>query len=97
MAYQFHCRRSLVRTCSFLRYIRKLETKTQIQNSDTLLGADVFPVNGESSDELPLPEDYHMRGLSWSQNYFPKSWFQGQIDEDGKTLEMASTVKNRIM
>ncbi|KZF22918.1 hypothetical protein L228DRAFT_139580 [Xylona heveae TC161] len=33
-----------------------------------------FPAQ-EGDDRRPLPEDYHMRGLLWTINYFPDAWF----------------------
>jgi hypothetical protein len=87
---------------AFLNTLIKTENQVQSQNHDqaqsidTLLAADVFPTQGERVDELPLPEDYLMRGLIWSQDYFPKKWFEREIDEEERYLEMASTVKNRV-
>ncbi|KAH9876366.1 hypothetical protein J1614_003890 [Plenodomus biglobosus] len=37
--------------------------QTQIQDINTLLSADVFPGVDERTDEIPLPEDYLVRGL----------------------------------
>ncbi|KAL6702657.1 hypothetical protein ACN47E_001242 [Coniothyrium glycines] len=70
-------------------------TPDQTQNIDDLLSADVFPNAGERTDELPLPEDYLIRGLIWAQEYFPKTWFLREHDEEERYLEHASTVKTR--
>jgi hypothetical protein len=87
---------------AFLNTLIKTENQIQFQNQDqdqninTLLAADVFPAQGERGDELPLPEDYLVRGLIWSQDYFPKKWFEREHDEEERYLELASTVKNRV-
>jgi hypothetical protein len=61
-----------------------------------LFSTPVFPNDGERSDELPLPEDYLVRGLIWAHNYFPKKWFEREHDEEERYLELASTVKSRM-
>jgi hypothetical protein len=87
---------------AFLNTLVKTETQVQSQspnqteNIDTLLAADVFPGERERGDELPLPEDYLMRGLIWAHDHFPRKWFEREIDEEERYLEMASTVKNRM-
>jgi hypothetical protein len=87
---------------AFLNTLVKTENQIQAQNQgqaqsvDALLATDVFPVQGERGDELPLPEDYLVRGLIWSQDYFPKKWFEREHDEEERYLELASTVKNRM-
>jgi hypothetical protein len=72
------------------------QSESQIFNMDALLASDVFPKEGERADELPLPEDYQVRGLIWADDYFPKTWFEREHDEEERYLELASTVKNRI-
>jgi hypothetical protein len=38
-----------------------------------------------------FPEDFVMRGLIWTQQYFPAQFFSGQIvDEDERNLELPS-------
>ncbi|KAG9189254.1 hypothetical protein G6011_06122 [Alternaria panax] len=87
---------------SFLNTLVKTENQIQSQsqtqkpNIDVLLASGVFPGEGERGDELPLPEDYLVRGLIWTQNYFPQKWFEREHDEEERYLELASTVKNRI-
>ena len=83
-----------------------VKTEHQIQNQspgqpqtldiNTVLAADVFPADGERGDELPLPEDYLVRGLIWAQEYFPQKWFEREHDEEERYLELASTVKSRM-
>lgn len=53
----------------------------------------LFP--SDQLDAIPLPEDYWIRGLLWSESYFPDTWFTREHDEDDRSLELASTVKCR--
>ncbi|KAM0344031.1 hypothetical protein ACHAPU_007934 [Fusarium lateritium] len=49
-------------------------------------------------DQLPrpLPEDFAMRGLLYSEDYFPNDWFRNdKIDEDEKYFELASMSEER--
>ncbi|KAF4466808.1 hypothetical protein FALBO_6334 [Fusarium albosuccineum] len=49
-------------------------------------------------DQLPrpLPEDFAMRGLIYSEDYYPSEWFMNdKIDEDEKYFELASMVEER--
>ncbi|KAJ4324005.1 hypothetical protein N0V84_004099 [Fusarium piperis] len=44
----------------------------------------------------PLPEDFAMRGLIYSEDYFPHDWFKNdKIDEDEKYFELGSMVEER--
>lgn len=44
----------------------------------------------------PLPEDFAMRGLIYSEDYFPSDWFKNdKIDEDEKYFELGSMVEER--
>ncbi|KAJ4286340.1 hypothetical protein N0V90_013374 [Kalmusia sp. IMI 367209] len=69
--------------------------------SNTLLKAErpklmegpVFP-NGQP-DNLPLPEDYLIRGQLWSQWYFQENWFADGHDEKERYFELVSTIKSR--
>ena len=72
------------------------QTQNQKQDIKTLLSEDVFPGAGERADELPLPEDYLVRGLMWAHDYFPKKWFEREHDEEERYLELASTVRCRM-
>jgi hypothetical protein len=88
----------------FLNTLVKTENQIQNQpqfvqqtsNIHTLFSSPVFPNDGERSDELPLPEDYLIRGLIWAHGYFPKKWFEREHDEEERYLELASTVKRRM-
>jgi hypothetical protein len=44
----------------------------------------------------PLPEDFAMRGLLYSEDYFPNDWFRNdKVDEDEKYFELASMSEER--
>ncbi|KAI8930576.1 hypothetical protein NX059_012186 [Plenodomus lindquistii] len=87
---------------AFLNTLVKIENQvhsqnqTQAQDIDTLLMTDVFPSVGERVDELPLPEDYLVRGLIWAHDYFPDKWFERQQDEEARYMEFESTVRCRM-
>ncbi|KAF2676676.1 hypothetical protein K458DRAFT_396712 [Lentithecium fluviatile CBS 122367] len=72
---------------SFLNTLLKSERPEQI------IAGTVFPT--EQVDNLPLPEDYLIRGQIWSQWYFPDNWFAREHDEEDRYLELASTIKSR--
>ena len=55
-----------------------------------------FPRPHKNELPRPLPEDYAMRGLVYSEDYFPTDWFSDdKIDEDEKYFELASMVDDR--
>ncbi|RAR15499.1 telomerase-binding protein est1a protein [Stemphylium lycopersici] len=72
------------------------QTQSQIPNIHTLLAQGLFPAEGERIHELPLPEDYLVRGLIWADDYFPKKWFERDHDGEERYSELTSTVKKRI-
>lgn len=50
----------------------------------------------KQGDARPLPEDHLIRGQVWSQDYFPKDWFQeSEVDDEERSIEHASTVRVR--
>ncbi|KAL7904508.1 hypothetical protein GGI35DRAFT_484421 [Trichoderma velutinum] len=61
----------------------------------------VFPGAENQDHYRPLPEDYAMRGLIYTEEYFPLNWFSGEaVEEDVKYFEQASMVdarKERIL
>lgn len=61
----------------------------------------VFPGAENQDHYRPLPEDYAMRGLIYTEEYFPLNWFSGEVvEEDEKYFEQASMVdarKERIL
>ncbi|KAH8704679.1 hypothetical protein GQ44DRAFT_629914 [Phaeosphaeriaceae sp. PMI808] len=86
----------LVKTENQIHNQGQMPNVNQTQNINTLFSSTVFPNDGERSDELPLPEDYLVRGLIWAHDYFPKKWFEREHDEEERYLELASTVKSRM-
>lgn len=46
--------------------------------------------------DRPLPEDWSLRGLLWTDKLFPSDWFTNdKVDEDEKTFELASMTEQR--
>ncbi|KAF2743025.1 hypothetical protein M011DRAFT_411394 [Sporormia fimetaria CBS 119925] len=70
-----------------------LNTLSKSERAEQLLPGPLFP--SVQSDDLPLPEDYLIRGQLWSQWYFPDDWFSREHDEEDRYLEPASTIKSR--
>jgi hypothetical protein len=70
-----------------------LNTLVKSERSEQLFPGSIFPA--ERADNLPLPEDYQIRGQIWSQWYFPENWFAREHDEEDRYLELASTIKSR--
>lgn len=55
-----------------------------------------FPGPEKKEAPHPLPEDYAMRGLVYTEGYFPRNWFDNdKIEADEKLFERASTVGKR--
>ena len=54
-----------------------------------------FP-ESQTNDVQPLPEDWTMRGLLWTETYFPEYWFSNSsIKNDEWHLEKSSTATER--
>jgi hypothetical protein len=54
-----------------------------------------FPLP-EKGDIRPFPEDFAIRGLLWTDSYFPEEWFTNEkIDEEEKYHELASMTAER--
>ncbi|RSL80604.1 hypothetical protein CDV31_017109, partial [Fusarium ambrosium] len=51
------------------------------------------PENGQTP--RPLPEDFAMRGLIYTGDYFPDKWFNNETDEDDKFIERRSMGRER--
>ncbi|XPT03184.1 hypothetical protein M3J09_012285 [Ascochyta lentis] len=84
---------------SFLNALIKTECqKTTSLDVNALLSQPVFPGKNETKerDDLPLPEDYLVRGLIWAQEYLPADWLGRERDEEERYLELASTAKSRV-
>jgi hypothetical protein len=46
--------------------------------------------------DRPLPEDWSLRGLLWTDKLFPSDWFTlNKVDDDEKTFEFASMTNQR--
>ena len=56
----------------------------------------IFLTPEKPDDTKPLSEDYLIRGLIWTQFYFPSGWFNGQTDENGRSIETATMHKARV-
>ncbi|PHH59166.1 hypothetical protein CDD81_3668 [Ophiocordyceps australis] len=55
-----------------------------------------FPWPEKKAPARPLPEDYALRGLIYTQDYFPPRWFDNdRIDDDERTLEPPSKTLDR--
>lgn len=55
-----------------------------------------FPTEPKNQAPRPLPEDHAMRGLVYTEDYFPTDWFSNKkIDEDEKYFELASMTDER--
>jgi hypothetical protein len=55
-----------------------------------------FPEAERGDNHRPLPEDYAMRGLLWTDRYFPHDWFTYDLqDDDEKYMELASFYEER--
>jgi hypothetical protein len=68
---------------------KSCEITSHIKNTE-------FPRPPKNQLPRPLPEDYAMRGLVYSEDYFPADWFSDdKIDEDEKYFELASMVDDR--
>ncbi|KAH8743621.1 hypothetical protein F5883DRAFT_530207 [Diaporthe sp. PMI_573] len=46
--------------------------------------------------DRPLPEDWSLRGLLWTDKLYPPDWFTSdKVDDDEKTFELASMTEQR--
>lgn len=46
--------------------------------------------------DRPLPEDWSLRGLLWTDKLFPSDWYTSDnVDDDEKTFELASMTEQR--
>ncbi|KAJ4986121.1 hypothetical protein SVAN01_08385 [Stagonosporopsis vannaccii] len=83
---------------SFLNTLIKSENqKNNSLDMNTVISQSVFPEDSASKerDELPLPEDWLVRGLIWAQEYLPAHWLGKERDEEERYLELPSTSKSR--
>jgi hypothetical protein len=69
-------------------WLGSCESGYKVQSYITLLDKDQSP--------RPLPEDFAMRGLLYSEDYLPNEWFRNdKIDEDEKYFELESMAEER--
>ncbi|KAH7009083.1 uncharacterized protein B0I36DRAFT_426187 [Microdochium trichocladiopsis] len=55
-----------------------------------------FPLPAGRATPRPLPEDFAMKGLTWTTNYYPDDFFaDDKIDDDEKYFEVASMIDER--
>ncbi|KUI62848.1 Protein SMG7 [Cytospora mali] len=47
------------------------------------------------STNRPLPDDWSLRGLLWTEKLFPSDWFSDKVDDDEKTFELPSMTEDR--
>ena len=63
---------------------------------DLRIDSEEFPGPYRSDTPRPLPEDYAMRGLVYTEDYYPVSWFRdSKVEEDEKYFELASMTDAR--
>ncbi|KAI5362473.1 putative tetratricopeptide-like helical domain superfamily, DNA/RNA-binding domain, Est1-type [Septoria linicola] len=55
----------------------------------------VFLTAEQQGNTKPISEDFIIRGHIWSQSYFSSGWFDGQSEDDGRSIESASMMKAR--
>jgi hypothetical protein len=73
-----------------------LNTLVGSVDSYSRIEGSAFPRPQTEELPRPLPEDYTMRGLVFTDNYFPDNWFaDNRVDDDEKYLEMLSMAEER--
>lgn len=67
-----------------------LNYQLQMYKNYSRIEGEQIPV-GSEADFRPFPEDFAMRGLSWTQSYYPKGWFDNKnIDDENQYKDDAS-------
>lgn len=60
------------------------------------MNSSTFPGLENEGHYRPLPEDYAMRGLIYTEGYFPPKWFPDEtVEDDERYFEQASTEGDR--
>ena len=76
-----------------------LNSLLQVCKDDANIHDEEFPEEVGTDDDpppRPLPEDYGMKGLRWSDGYWPDGWFRDEkIDAEEQLFEVASMVGRR--
>ncbi|KAI9756298.1 MAG: hypothetical protein M1835_000766, partial [Candelina submexicana] len=68
--------------------LKSYETHERMQSSK-------FP-EPEKGIGRPLPEDFSLRGMEWTTNYYPEYWFShAMVDDEERSLELASMAADR--
>ncbi|KAL1974570.1 hypothetical protein VTN31DRAFT_4774 [Thermomyces dupontii] len=76
------------RLCAKLNLALRLETDIEpLRRGD-------FPM-GEVGTNKQLPEDFYIRGYSWSRLYYPSDFFTDMPDEESRYIEMPSFIITR--
>lgn len=64
--------------------------------SEPRMGRQSFPRPPQNEPLRPLPEDYALKGLRYSKNYFPGDWFTNEkLEDDEKMFELPSMADER--
>lgn len=56
-----------------------------------------FPTPDNGKEAQLLSEDFLLRGLMWTQFYYPDGFFDGSIDDNGRAIETPSMHKARVV
>lgn len=63
---------------------------------DLRIDSEEFPGALKNDSPRPLPEDFALRGLIYTEDYYPISWFKdSKVEEDEKYFELASMTDQR--
>lgn len=67
----------------------------ELESFDRIEAKD-FPRPFSGGSERPLPEDWNLCGLLWTEGLYPDDWFTGaRVDDDEKSFELASMEEHR--
>jgi hypothetical protein len=81
--------------CALLNILTNWKNQ-QVWHHDITTTLSFFTTDsGDGSDEIPLPEDYQIRGLVWAGNYFPDGYFAKECDEEERYVEQKDTLRRR--
>ncbi|KAK3718560.1 hypothetical protein LTR37_005064 [Vermiconidia calcicola] len=81
--------------CSYLNMIGQHAPITTRTIECAHRGSFLLPdKNGEAS--RPLQEDYLLRGLIWTQFYYPANWFDTSVDVESRTIETPGSERARV-
>ena len=73
-----------------------LNTLLQSYKGKKKIAGEEFHVPDEEDERRPLPEEYAMKGLGWTDQYLPKDWFvYEKIELDEHYFEMPSMADPR--